>query len=64
MHSIILKLIYINQYGFIQNMIIQDFLGWAFEYLISAITPGKKLVLKLDFEKAFDLFEHITFEYS
>ena len=50
-----------NQYGFIKSRTIQDCLGWSFEFLHQCKASGNAcVVLKLDFEKAFDTMEHST----
>jgi retron-type reverse transcriptase len=59
LQKVIQSVIHVNQYGFIKGRTIQDYLTWAFQFLHVCHQSKRSIVImKLDFEKAFDVVEH------
>jgi hypothetical protein len=58
LQQFIIPLVHANQYGFIKPRTIHDCLAWAFEYIhLCKSTRREVVIIKLDFEKAFDKVE-------
>lgn len=57
----VLKIIHKNQYSFIKNRTIHDYLGWSFEYIHQCHQSRREIfIVKQDFAKAFNTVDHYT----
>jgi hypothetical protein len=59
LQKVIQSVVHLNHYGFINGRTIQDCLAWAFQFMhICHESKREIVILKLDFEEAFDMVEH------